>query len=49
MNEENSNEIIVFLLQAIEKLSLAILTDSYDPEELHEIHQQAGIHLYDFK
>jgi hypothetical protein len=49
MNGENDKEVTKFILQAIEKLSLAILTGNYDNRELDELHQMAGIHLFDLK
>jgi hypothetical protein len=49
VDKENSTEINRFMLQAIEKLSLAILTGDYDNREIDEIHQMAGIHLFDLK
>ncbi|MED1863316.1 hypothetical protein P4V41_07590 [Fictibacillus nanhaiensis] len=49
MNKVINKETAVFILQAIEKLSLAILTGEYDNEEIDGINQEAGIHLYDLK
>jgi hypothetical protein len=49
MNELNNKEITIFILQAIEKLSLAILTGDYDNREIDELQQMAGIHLFDLK
>jgi hypothetical protein len=42
-------ETTIFILQAIEKLSRAILTDDYEPLEIHEINQQSSIILYDLE
>lgn len=38
-----------FILQAIESLSLAVITGDYDDRELNEIHQQAGSLLFELE
>lgn len=42
-------ETAAFILQAIESLSLAVITGEYDHRELNEIHQQAGSLLFELE
>jgi len=45
MDEEESKEIIRFMLDSIEKISFAILQMDYEMEEMEEIHNEAQRHL----
>lgn len=38
---------VIFMLKAIETLSIAVQTGKYDESELYEIHMEAGVHLFD--
>lgn len=45
MTEEENKEIVTFLLDAIEKMSLAILKEDFEVEKIQEINYEAKCHL----
>lgn len=45
MNTEEQREILEFVLDAIEKMSLCIMTDDYDFSEMDSIYSEAQIYL----
>jgi len=47
--DKEDREAIIFLMEAVEKLTLAVLMEDYDGREIHDLHQDAGIYLVDLK
>ena len=45
MNEEENKEIIRFILDSIEKISLAIIQGDHEVQEMEEMHNEAQRHL----
>jgi hypothetical protein len=44
-----NKELTVFILQSIEKLSLAVLTGDFDNREIDDLNQMASIHLFELE
>jgi hypothetical protein len=49
MNEDENKEIVIFLLDAIEKMSSVILKEYFDVEEIQKINYEAKCHLNSLK